>query len=114
MLHHPRHAEATDDVSPLALYHLVSLCGIIPEDSWWGMSLVWVSLCLHRFYCEVLCGTGGAEQGVQGSAQSRLSEGLTLVKLPPEHRPGVVYYRQTSCCPHLTGFSFQLQDKGGN
>lgn len=57
---------------------------------------------------------GGTEHGVKGSAQSRLNEGLILVKLPPEQRPGVLYYRQMSCCPHLTGFSFQLQEKGGN
>lgn len=57
VLHHPRHAVATDDVSSLALCHLVSLW-VIPEDPWWGMSLVWVSLCLHQFYCKVLYGSG--------------------------------------------------------
>lgn len=57
---------------------------------------------------------GRAEQ--RGSPQSWLNEGLILVKLPPEHRPGVLNYRQMSCFPHLTitGFSFQLQEKGGN
>lgn len=58
VLHHPRHAVATDDVSSLALCHLVGLYGMIPEDSWWGMSLVWVSLCLHQFCCKVLYGSG--------------------------------------------------------
>lgn len=37
-------------ISSLALYHLVSLCGLIPKDSLWGMSLVRVLLCLHWFY----------------------------------------------------------------
>lgn len=59
---------------------------------------------------------GRAEQSVKGSPQRRLNEGLILVKLSPEHRAGVLNNRQMSCFPHLSisGFSFQLQEKGGN